>query len=86
MNIDMTRPGQGSDLTAPTVPGVNYDKLTADAEDESVLSKEQLDKLMPLPKVNLVATQGANDEKDLYEACGTKNGRKVPPAPAPRRF
>lgn len=37
MNIDMTRPGQGSDLTAPTVPGVNYDKLSAEAEDESVL-------------------------------------------------
>lgn len=47
------------------------------AEDESVLSKEQLDKLMPLPKVNLVATQGANDEKNLYEACGTKEYRKM---------
>ena len=36
------------------------------AEDESVLTEEQLDKLMPLPKINLVATQGANDEKDLF--------------------
>lgn len=47
------------------------------AEDESVLSKEQLDKLMPLPKINLVATQGANDEPDLYNACGTKDYRKM---------
>ena len=47
------------------------------AEDESVLGKDQLDKLMPLPKINLVATQGANDEKDLYDACGTKEYRKM---------
>lgn len=47
------------------------------AEDESTLSKEQLDKLMPLPKINLVATQGANDEPDLYNACGTKDYRKM---------
>ena len=46
-------------------------------EDESNLSKEQLDKLMPLPKINLVATQGANDEPDLYNACGTKDYRKM---------
>ena len=47
------------------------------AEDESVLSKEQLDKLMPLPKINLVATQGTNDEPDLYNTCGTKEYRKM---------
>lgn len=47
------------------------------AEDESALTEEQLDKLMPLPKINLVATQGVNDEKDLYEACGTKEYRKM---------
>lgn len=46
-------------------------------EDERTLSKEQLDKLMPLPKINLVATQGANDEPDLYNACGTKDYRKM---------
>lgn len=46
------------------------------AEDESQLSKEELDKLMALPKVNLVATQGQNDEKDLFEACGTKEYRR----------
>ena len=47
------------------------------AEDEATLAKEQLDKLMPLPKINLVATQGANDEKPLYDACGTKEYRKM---------
>ena len=46
------------------------------AEDEATLSKEQLDKLIPLPKINLVATQGQNDEKELYDMCGTKEYRK----------
>lgn len=46
------------------------------AEDKSTLSKEQLDKLIPLPKINLVATQGQNDEKELYDMCGTKEYRK----------
>ena len=46
------------------------------AEDESRLSQDQLDKLLPLPKINLVATQGQNDEKELYEMCGTKEYRK----------
>ena len=32
---------------------------------------------MPLPKINLVATQGANDKKDLFDACGTKEYRKM---------
>ena len=46
------------------------------ADDESKLSKEELDDLMALPKINLVATQGQNDEKELYEMCGTKAWRK----------
>ena len=46
------------------------------AEDESTLPKEQIDKLIPLPKINLVATQGQNDEKELYDMCGTKEYRK----------
>ncbi len=41
------------------------------------MTEDQLDKLMPLPKINLVATQGANDEKDLFDACGTKEYRKM---------
>ena len=47
------------------------------SEKEDDLTKEQLDKLIPLPKINLVATQGANDEKDLFDACGTKEYRKM---------
>lgn len=46
------------------------------AENEEELSKEELDKLMPLPKINLVATQGDNDIKELHDACGTKEYRK----------
>ena len=46
------------------------------AENEEALSKEELDKLMPLPKINLVATQGDNDIKELHDACGTKEYRK----------
>lgn len=47
-------------------------KKAKKADNESELSKEELNKLMALPKINLVATRGDNDEKDLYEACGTK--------------
>jgi len=47
------------------------------AEDESTLTDEHLDKLIPLPKINLVATQGANDKKELYDLCGTKEYRKT---------
>lgn len=47
------------------------------AEDESKLTKDQLDKLVALPKINMVATQGANDEKELFDICGTKEHRKM---------
>ena len=47
------------------------------AEDESRLTKEQLDKLRPLAKINLVATQGQNDEKELFDLCGSKDYRKM---------
>ena len=46
------------------------------AEHEEALTKEQLDKLLPLPKVNLVATQGKDDDKTLFDACGNKEYRK----------
>ncbi len=46
------------------------------AEHEDKLSKEQLDKLLPLPKINLVATQGKDDKKELFDACGNKEYRK----------
>ncbi len=46
------------------------------AENDSKLSEEQLDKLIPLEKIKMVATQGANDEKEMYELCGTKEYRQ----------
>lgn len=46
------------------------------AENESELTEEQLDKLIPLEKIQLVATQGDNDEKELYDLCGTKEHRQ----------
>ena len=46
------------------------------SEDDYKLSREQLDKLVPLPKINLVATQGQNDDKELFDLCGTKEYRK----------
>ena len=36
MNIDLSKPGEGSDLKEPAVEGVNYDKLNAPDEDASV--------------------------------------------------
>lgn len=45
------------------------------SEDDSKLSAEQADKLVAIPKINLVATRGENDEKELYNLCGTKEYR-----------
>ena len=36
MNIDLSKPGEGSDLKEPTVDGVSYDKLTAPDEDATI--------------------------------------------------
>lgn len=47
------------------------------ADDESLFTKEELDELKALPKINLVATQGANDEKALFDLCGTKAHRQM---------
>lgn len=46
------------------------------AENEDALTEVQLNKLIPLPKINLVATQGDNDEKSLHNLCGTKEYRQ----------
>jgi len=32
--------------------------------------------LIPLEKIKLVATQGADDEKELYDLCGMREYRK----------
>ena len=47
------------------------------AEDESKLTKDELEALKELPKINLVATRGVDDEKELREICGTKEYRKM---------
>lgn len=47
------------------------------AEDEDALSKDELDQMVALPKINLVATQGKDDPTDLYNLCGTKEHRKM---------
>lgn len=47
------------------------------AENEDELTEEQLEKLKELPKINLVATRGVDDEPELREACGTKEHRKM---------
>ena len=46
------------------------------AENEFELTQEQLHKLIPLEKIKMVATQGANDEKELFDLCGTKEYRQ----------
>lgn len=45
-------------------------------EDESLLTKDELDELTDIPFINLVATQGQNDPKPLYNLCGTKEYRQ----------
>jgi len=47
------------------------------AENEADLTPEQLSKLIPLEKIKMVATQGENDEKELFDLCGTKEYRKM---------
>ena len=47
------------------------------ADNEENLPPAKLNNLLALPKINLVATQGANDEKELFDACGTKEYRKT---------
>lgn len=47
------------------------------ADNEELLSKEELEELEALPKINIVATRGKDDPKDLYDACGSKDWRKL---------
>ena len=47
------------------------------AENEHELSEGQLERLIPLEKIKMVATQGDNDEKELYDLCGTKEYRQT---------
>lgn len=45
-------------------------------ENESLLTRDELDELMDIPFINLVATQGQDDPKPLYDLCGTKEYRQ----------
>lgn len=47
------------------------------AENEDRLTKEQKSKLVALPKINMVATQGKNDPQELKDVCGNKEYRKM---------
>lgn len=47
------------------------------SERKDALPRERLEQLQPLPKINLVATQGSNDPPDLFDCCGTKKYRKM---------
>lgn len=44
-------------------------------KDENI-DDESKKKTIPIEKIKLVATQGANDSKELFEICGTKQYRK----------
>ena len=47
------------------------------SEKESALSNSELEKLVPLAKINLVATQGIDDKKELFDLCGTREHRQM---------
>jgi type I restriction enzyme R subunit len=46
------------------------------AQDESVLTKDELYNSTKIPKLNMVATRDPDDDKALYELLGTKEHRK----------
>lgn len=46
-------------------------------EDESKLSKEELEKLKEVPFINIVATRGANDPKEMYDTLGEDSYRDM---------
>jgi len=45
-------------------------------EDDSKYSKEELSEMVAIEKVKFVATQGVNDEKDLFDLAGSSEYRK----------
>ena len=45
-------------------------------EDESAVSAEDLEQMTEIPKINLVATRNPDDEKELFDLCGTKEHRQ----------
>lgn len=45
-------------------------------DDPSKFTADELDQLVDVPKINMVATRGDNDEPELYNLCGTKEKHK----------
>ena len=45
------------------------------SDNDKALTKDETEQLLAIPKINLVATRGENDIKELYELCGTKEYR-----------
>lgn len=51
-------------------------KTAKKCENESKLTTREFSELVAVPKINLVATRGENDKKELYDLCGTKEYHK----------
>ena len=45
-------------------------------DDPSKFTTDELDQFVDVPKINMVATRGDNDEPELYNLCGTKEKHK----------
>lgn len=45
-------------------------------EEPNKFTKDEINQLVNIPKLNLVATRGDNDEPELYNICGTKEKHK----------
>lgn len=45
-------------------------------ENESSVSAQDLEQMTEIPKINLVATRNPDDEKELFDICGTKEYRQ----------
>ncbi len=50
--------------------------ISQKTENPNKYTNEELEMLVDVPKINLVATRGDNDEKELYDLCGTKDYHK----------
>lgn len=55
---------------------IRPDWFVSKKSDRTDLSDEELEKLVPLPKVNLVATRGKDDPKEMYDLIGDKPHRQ----------
>lgn len=56
---------------------IRPDWFVAKKTDRNDLSKQELEKLEALPKVNIVATRNKDDELEMYNLLGDSNHRKI---------